>query len=61
MLKVNVIDCKTKDLTVIYLFTLAKMSKNIITGNISVFEELNVNQLGLFKENHQFKKLFTIW
>lgn len=37
-------------------------SKSIITGNINIFEELHINQLGsLFKEDLRFRKLFTIW
>lgn len=36
-------------------------SKSIIIGNINVFEELHINQLGLSKEDLRFRKLFTIW
>lgn len=46
MPKIDVIDCKTKNSTVIYLFVPAMTSKSIITGNINIFEELNFNQLG---------------
>ena len=36
-------------------------SKSTIAGNINVFKELNVNQLGLSKEDPQFGELLIIW
>lgn len=40
MPKVDIINYKIKNLTIIYLFTLAIKNKNTITNNISVFKEL---------------------
>lgn len=59
ILKVDIIECKTKGSTVAYLFTLVMASKNTIIGNINIFEELNVNQQGLLRKNPLFGKLFT--
>lgn len=60
MPKVNIIHYKTKSSTIAYLFTPTMASKSTIIGNISVFEKLNINQLGLLKENPQFRESFTI-
>lgn len=43
MLKVDIINCKTKSLIIAYLFILVITSKIIIIDNINVFEELNIN------------------
>lgn len=61
MSKVDIINCKTKDLTIIYLFTLAIASKSITIDNITIFKRLNINQLDLLKEDLEFEELFTIW
>lgn len=61
MLKLDIIDYKTKNQAIIYLFAPAMGSKNTITGNINVFEALNINKLDLSQENLQFKELFIIW
>lgn len=51
MPKVDVIDCKTEGLTIAYPFAPVIASKSTMAGNISMFEDLNINQLGLKKEN----------
>lgn len=51
MPKVDVIDCKTKGSTIAYPFAPAMASESTTAGNISVFEDLNINQLGLKKED----------
>lgn len=61
MPKVDVIDYKTEGSTVAYPFAPAMASENTIAGNINVFEELNINQLGLSKEDPRFGELLTIW
>lgn len=60
MLKVNIINFKTKGSTITYLFALAMANKSITIGNINLFEKLNVNQLDLLKKYLQFEKLLTI-
>lgn len=61
MPKIDIIEWKTKDMTSPFLFVLAMVSESIIARNINVFEELNVNQLGLVKDNLCFDELFYIW
>lgn len=61
MLKLDIINYKTKNQAIIYLFAPAISSKNTIIGNINVFEALNINKLDLSQENLQFKELFIIW
>lgn len=60
MPKVDIIECKTKGATSAYLFALAIASESITIRNINVFEKLNINQLGLAKDNPRFNKLFYI-
>lgn len=43
-INIDIIKCKTKDITKTYLFTLFISNKNIIEGNISIFEDLNIGQ-----------------
>ena len=61
MPKIDIIECKTKDMTSAFLFVPAMVSESITTRNISVFEELNVNQIGLVKDSLCFNELFYIW
>lgn len=48
-------------MTSAFLFVLAMVSESRTAKNIGVFEELNVNQLGLVKDNFCFDELFYIW
>lgn len=61
MLKVDIIDCKTKSSIVTFLFASSIASKSIISENISIFEDLNICQLELSKKYSQFNNLLTIW
>lgn len=61
MPKVNVIDCKTKGSSSAFPFALAMASENTTAGNISMFEDLNINQLGLTKDDPRFNKFLYIW
>lgn len=61
MPKVDIIECKTKGATLAFLFAPAMASENTTAGNISVFLELNINQLGLAKDDLCFDKLPYIW
>lgn len=51
MLKVDIINCKTKNSTMVLPFTKRMASESITADNIGVFEDLNINQLGLKKED----------
>ena len=61
MAKVDIIECKTKDATSTYPFAPAMANESTTTRNISVFEELNIHQLGLAKDDSSFDKLLYIW
>lgn len=61
MPKVDIIECKTEGATSAFPFAPAMASENITAGNISVFEELNINQLGLAKDDLCFHELLYIW
>lgn len=60
MLKIDIIDYKTKSSSLIFQFILIMTNKSIIAGNIGIFINLNMNQLGLIKDNPQFDKFFYI-
>lgn len=51
MPKFDIINCKTKDLTMAFSFALLMASESTIVVNISIFEELNICQLGLLKDD----------
>ena len=36
-------------------------NKSTTAGNISVFEDLNIGQLGLDKDDPRFDELLTLW
>ena len=61
MPKVDLIYCKTEGLTVAYPFAPSMANESTTTGNISVFEDLNIIQRGLKKEDPCFDDLLTIW
>ena len=61
MPKVEIIDCKTEGPTSAYPFAPAMASESTTAGNISVFEDLNINQLGLEKDALRWEDLLTIW
>lgn len=43
MPKVDIIDYKTKDSNLIFLFVLAIVNKNRTANNINIFKKLNIN------------------
>lgn len=49
----NFINCKKESATKIYTFGSSIFSKSSINANISVFEDLNVIQIGVNKLNTQ--------
>lgn len=61
MPKVDIINCETKGVTEAYLFAPYMSNESTTAGNISVFEDLNIGQLGLDKDYLRFDELFTIW
>lgn len=61
MPKIDIINYITKNLIVVFLFALLIVKKNSTMGNISIFENLNIHQIRLSKEDLQFNNFFTIW
>lgn len=51
MLRLNIIDYKYKEKIKAFVFALSIHNKNILSGNIGVFEDLNVIQIGIDKTN----------
>lgn len=60
MLKVNIIDYKTKDAILAYLFAPVIANKSRTARNIRVFKDLNIIQLGLAKDDSGFNKILYI-
>lgn len=60
MPKVDLIDCKIKGSTVAYPFAPSMVNESTTAGNISVFEDLNIIQRDLKKEDPCFDDLLTI-
>lgn len=57
MLKITIIDCKTKSLIIAFLFASAIFNKSFTANNISVFENLFICQMSLEKNNTYWSKL----
>lgn len=47
MPKLNVIYCKANGSTSVFLFVPSMANKSTMAGSMSLFEDLNINQLGL--------------
>lgn len=60
MPKVDIIEYKIQNATPAFLFVSAIANKSTAVENISIFEKLNINQLGLAKNNLYFNELFYI-
>lgn len=60
MFEVDIIECKTKGVTLAFPFVLAITNKSTTARNISIFKELNINQLDLAKDDPCFDELY-IW
>lgn len=61
MSRVKIIDCKIERASKVYLFTPSMALKSTLAGNMSIFEDQAIHQLGFKKENLQFNKVFTVW
>lgn len=58
---IDIINCKTEGPTEAYPFAPSMASENTTAGNITVFEDLNIGQLGLDKDDPRFGELLTLW
>lgn len=60
MPKVDIINCKTEGSIIAHLFAPSIASEST-TGNIIVFEDMNIVQRGLKKEDPCFDDILIIW
>lgn len=58
---IDLIDCKTEGATAAYPFVPCMASESTTADNISVFEDLNINQLGCDKGELRFEEYLTLW
>lgn len=61
MPNINKIDCRTKGNTEAHAFAPSIFSKSSTAGNISVFQDLNVDQMGIKKIDPRWNDWLTIW
>lgn len=47
----NIIEYKKKEYTMAFLYSLFISNKNSIVGNIGIFEDLNVTQISIKKDD----------
>lgn len=59
MFIINIINYIIKKLIKVYLFAFCMVSENTSIGNIIVFENFNIGQLGLDKDDFCFEKHLT--
>lgn len=58
---IDCIQCKTEKKTEAYAFASSMFSESSLAGNQSVFEDLNVIQMGIDKEDVRWNNWLTIW
>ena len=58
---VNVIDCKKEGCIEAYPFALSMFSESLIAGNMAVYEDLVINQMGFDKSDEGFAEDLTLW
>lgn len=61
MLKVDIVNCESEGATEAYPFAPSMANESTTAGNISVFEDLNIYQLVLDKDDPHFGDLLTLW
>lgn len=61
MPKINVINCKTEGKTEAYAFAPSMFIESSLSGNLLVFEDLNVIQMGIDKTDSRWEDWLTIW
>ena len=58
---INWINCKTEGCTKAYPFAPSMFSESSTAGNLSVFEDLNIVQMGLDKSDTRWDDWLTLW
>lgn len=61
MPNINKIDCKTEISIEAHAFIPSIFSESPTAGNITMFKDLNVNQMGIKKTDSQWNDWLTIW
>lgn len=61
MLTINVIDCNRKDCTEAFTYAPFNLNKSSTARKISVFEDLNVIQIEIKKDDPRWVDWLTIW
>lgn len=61
MPKIDIINCDIESITESYPFAPSMANESTTAGNISVFEDLVIGQLGLDKDDPRFGELLTLW
>ena len=61
MPKLNIIDCKREGKTKAFAFAPSMHNESSLSGNIGVFEDLNVIQMGIDKTDARWNDWLTIW
>lgn len=61
MRAINLINCKNEGATETYAFALSMFSESFVVGHMSVFEDLNVKQMGIEKTDPCWGDWLTIW
>lgn len=58
---INIIKCKKERYTKVFAYTSFMFNKSSTTKSIGVFEDLNVTQIGIKKDDHYCDNWLTIW
>lgn len=61
MLVIDRIKCEAEVKTEAYAFAPSMFNKSSLSGNQSLFEDLNVVQMGIDKKNTRWNDWLTIW
>ena len=61
MSRVKIIDCKIEGVSKAYPFALPMALESTKAGNMSVFEDLAIHELGFKKEDPRFNEALTVW
>lgn len=61
MSRLNIINYKYEGKTEAFVFALSMHNKNSLSGNIGLFEDLNVIQIGIDKTDVWWNDWLTIW
>lgn len=61
ILIINIIECKKKGYIKVFTYALFMFNKNSIIGNIDIFENLIITQIGIKKNDPCLTNCLIIW